>query len=392
MGGSVYKPNAVKGTALYILPRYLLKIVLTVCVIFSALIRFISRAAFRLMVREFILNLILFLPASFVSSYSLQRNGVPAREFDARPVGGVGIMFKKAKRGTQMEKEISDIAIIGCGPAGLSAAVNAGGRRKSVALFGGELCAPKMQKSAVVNNYLGSPNISGEILREKFLEHVKSMGIAARQVLINAVYQNSRGGFTLRAGEDEYDARAVVIASGVTVDKLIDGEREFTGKGVSYCATCDGPLFKGKDVAVVAYTGEGAEDANFLKEFCRRVYFIPAEKKALEGLKDGIEVVEAKNIQAVTGGGGVTGLVADGRELAVQGVFIYRETYLPDTLVPGLAVRENHITVDRALKTNIEGVFAAGDCTGKPYQLAKAVGEGQVAALSAVNYLDSAAK
>ncbi|MDD4766625.1 MAG: NAD(P)/FAD-dependent oxidoreductase [Desulfotomaculaceae bacterium] len=291
-----------------------------------------------------------------------------------------------------MEKEISDIAIIGCGPAGLSAAINASIRRKTVDLFGGDLCAPKLQKSSIVNNYLGYPNISGETLREKFLGHAKEMNISIQQNIINSVMQNSYGSFTLRAGDRDYNARAVIIATGITVDKLIDGEREFTGKGVGYCATCDGPLFAGKDVAVIAYTGEGVEDANFLMEFCRRVYFIAGDKKVFNGLKDGIEVIEAENIQAVTGASSATGLRIDGRELAVQGVFIYRETYLPDTLLPGLAVKENHILVDRELKTNIEGVFAAGDCTGKPYQLAKAVGEGQVAALNVLSFLNSAAR
>jgi thioredoxin reductase (NADPH) len=130
-------------------------------------------------------------------------------------------------------------------------------------------------------------------------------------------------------------------------------------------------------------------DANFLKDICRKVYFISSNNTLFNGLKSGIEVIEAKNVQAVTGGVSVEGLRIDGRDLSVQGVFIYRETYLPDTLLPGLAVRENHIRVDRELKTNIPGVFAAGDCTGKPYQLAKAVGEGQAAALNAVNYVDS---
>ncbi len=288
-----------------------------------------------------------------------------------------------------MGKEISDIAIIGCGPAGLSAAVNASIRRKSVILFGGEICAPKLQKSAVVNNYLGLPKVAGEILRNKFLEHARSMNIPFTRLIINSVTQNSEGGFTLLASDAGYDARSVIIATGVTVDKLIERERDFIGKGVGYCATCDGPLYEGKDVAVVAYTGEGVEDANFLKDICRKVYFISSNNTLFNGLKSGIEVIEAKNVQAVTGGVSVEGLRIDGRDLSVQGVFIYRETYLPDTLLPGLAVRENHIRVDRELKTNIPGVFAAGDCTGKPYQLAKAVGEGQAAALNAVNYVDS---
>ena len=283
-----------------------------------------------------------------------------------------------------------DIAIIGCGPAGLSAAVNARIRRASVALWGGEICAPKLQQSTLVNNYLGLPEINGRDLRDKFLEHMRKAGIPMHQVRVTSVQGNGEGGFTVSAGAKAFEARAVVLATGVTVFKLIEGEKEFAGKGLGYCATCDGPLYRGKNVAVIAYTAEGIEDANFLAGICRRVYFIPGGGLPVEGLKQEVEVIEAKSIQGFTGNGFVAGVKLDGSILEVDGVFIYRETFLPDRLVPGLTVKENHIQVDRGFGTNIKGLFAAGDCTGKPYQLAKAVGEGQVAALNAVKYLEQA--
>lgn len=287
-----------------------------------------------------------------------------------------------------MERENCDIAIIGCGPAGLSAAVNASIRRKSVALFGGELCTPKLQKSPLVSNYLGLPEIPGRDLREKFLEHARSLEIPIHQIRVDSVNQNNEGGFTVTAKDRIIDARAVILATGVTVHKLIEGEQEFIGKGVGYCATCDGPLYRGKDVALIAYTPEGVEEANFLAGFCRKVYFIPGNEQVIEGLKPEVEVVDNQKPLAITGNGFVSGVKLDGRELAVDGIFIYRETYLPERLVPGLAVTDNHVQVDRSYKTNIRGVYAAGDCTGKPYQLAKAVGEGQVAALNTSQYLD----
>ncbi|MCL6560063.1 MAG: NAD(P)/FAD-dependent oxidoreductase [Firmicutes bacterium] len=287
-----------------------------------------------------------------------------------------------------MEREKYDIAIIGCGPAGLSAAVNARVRRKSVILFGGELCSPKLQKSPLVNNYLGLPETPGRELREKFLEHARLMEIPIYQVKVDSVSQNGDDGFSVQAKNKMYEARAVILATGVTVFKLIEGEQEFIGRGVGYCATCDGPLYQGKDVAVIAYTPEGVEDANFLAGFCRKVYFIPGSGQVGEGLKPEVEVIQNQEPLAITGDGFVSGLKLDGGELAVDGVFIYRETYLPERLVPGLAVEDNHIKVDRNYSTNIKGIYAAGDCTGKPYQMAKAVGEGQVAALSSVQYLD----
>ncbi len=283
-----------------------------------------------------------------------------------------------------------DIAVIGCGPAGLSAAVNAGIRRASVALLGGEICAPKLQQSTLVNNYLGLPEINGRDLRDKFLEHMRKAGIPMHQVRVTSVQGNGEGGFTVSAGAKAFEARAVVLATGVTVLNVIEGEKEFAGKGLGYCATCDGPLYRGKNVAVIAYTEEGIEDANFLAGICRRVYFIPGGGLPVEGLKQEVEVIEAKSIQGFTGNGFVAGVKLDGSILEVDGVFIYRETFLPDRLVPGLTVKENHIQVDRGFGTNIKGLFAAGDCTGKPYQLAKAVGEGQVAALNAVKYLEQA--
>lgn len=281
-----------------------------------------------------------------------------------------------------------DIAIIGCGPAGLSAAVNAGIRRASVALLGGELCAPKLQQSTLVNNYLGLPEINGQDLRDKFLEHTRKAGIPVHQVKVTSIQENGQGGFTVSAGDKAFEARAVVLATGVTVLNLIEGEKDFAGKGLGYCATCDGPLYRKKNVAVIAYTAEGIEDANFLAGICRKVYLIPGGGLPTEGLKPEVEVIKAKSVLGITGNGFVAGVKLDGSSLPVDGVFIYRETYLPDRLVPGLTVIDNHIQVDRGLGTNIKGLYAAGDCTGKPYQLAKAVGEGQVAALNAVKYLE----
>lgn len=281
-----------------------------------------------------------------------------------------------------------DIAVVGCGPAGLSAAINASARRVSVALLGGEFCAPKLQNSALVNNYLGLPEMKGPDLRNRFLEHTRKAGIPIHRVRVNSVQENGEGGFTVFAVDKAFEARAVVLATGVTVHKFIEGEKEFVGKGLGYCATCDGPLYRGKNVAVIAYTGEGIEDANFLAGICNKVYFIPGDGLSFQALKPEIEIIETGEIQGITGNGFVSGIKLEGSILKVDGVFIYRETYLPDHLVPGLAVVDNHIQVDRGLETNIKGLYAAGDCTGKPYQLAKAVGEGQVAALNAVKYLE----
>lgn len=285
------------------------------------------------------------------------------------------------------EQKQYDIAIIGCGPAGLSAAVNAGIRRKPAVLFGGELCAPKLHRSPLISNYLGLPDIPGRELREKFLGHIRQFNIPVHQVKVDSVQRDGEV-FAVLAGSDVFLARTVILATGVTVLKMLEGEREFIGRGVGYCATCDGPLYKGKNVAVLAHTREGVEDANFLAGFCRKVYFIPGKGLDASQLDPGIEVISDDEPQAVLGDGVVSGLKLGGRTLDVDGVFIYRETHLPDQLLPGLEAEDNHIKVNRDCSTSIEGVFAAGDCTGKPYGLSKAVGEGQVAGLNAAGYLD----
>lgn len=287
-----------------------------------------------------------------------------------------------------MNKETYDIAIIGCGPAGLSAAVNASIRRKSMVLLGGELCTPKLQKSPLVSNYLGFAEIEGRALREKFLQHARLLDVPIHQEKVDSVARSEGDIFSLQTKESEYYARTVIMATGVTVSELVEGEREYIGKGLSYCATCDGPLFAGRQVAVLAFTQEGIEDANFLADICSKVYFISGGGLVPRGLKDVVEVIENQKVEAITGNEFISEIKIGDRALAVNGVFIYRETYLPDQLISGLNLTDNHINVDRLFQTNVEGVFAAGDCTGKPYQLAKAVGEGQVAALSAVQYLD----
>ncbi|MDD4237653.1 MAG: NAD(P)/FAD-dependent oxidoreductase [Desulfotomaculaceae bacterium] len=287
-----------------------------------------------------------------------------------------------------MNKEIYDIAIIGCGPAGLSAAINASIRRKSIVLLGGELCTPKLQKSPLVSNYLGLPEIDGRTLRDKFLRHTRSLDIPILQEKVESVDRSEGDIFSLQTKESEYQARTIIITTGVTVAELVEGEREFIGKGVSYCATCDGPLFAGQQVAVLAFTNEGIEDANFLADICSKVYFISGGGLVPNGLKEVVEVIENQKVEAITGNEFVSEIKIGDRALAVNGVFIYRETYMPAQLISRLNLTDNHINVDRLFQTNVKGVFAAGDCTGKPYQLAKAVGEGQVAALSAVQYLD----
>lgn len=278
-----------------------------------------------------------------------------------------------------------DVGVIGCGPAGLSAAVNAKIRGKSVQVFGAEICSPKLERAPWVDNYLGFAHVSGEDLRDKFVEHAHSMGLQILRSRVDSIYPDESG-FTIIAKAELYHVRSLVIATGISYASYLPGERDFLGRGVSYCGTCDGPLYRGKTVAVVAYTAEGIQEANYLSTVAGKVYFIP-QMESWEGLDDSISVITGKPA-GILGDQKVTHLVCRDNQLAIDGVFIFRDVTPAEQMLAELDVRRGEIVVDRSLATNVPGVFAAGDCTGRPFQLAKAVGEGLVAGLSAAAYIE----
>ncbi|MBO8126609.1 MAG: FAD-dependent oxidoreductase [Firmicutes bacterium] len=279
-----------------------------------------------------------------------------------------------------------DVAVVGCGPAGLSAAITAKIRNKQVAVFGVEFCTPKLHSAEKVDNYLGFKDISGAKLRDRFFEHFHSMGLKERPGRVDSILPIGDR-FNLVVKTDVFQARTVILATGVATTKYLPGEKDLIGKGVSYCATCDANLYKNKDVAVLGYCGEAVEEANFLAEICNKVYFVK-QFKGVVHLDPKVEVITEKPL-GIVGQERVSKLSLQERNLDVDGVFIVREVTPAAQLVPGLEMTKGAIHVKRNLSTNIPGVFAAGDCTGAPLQLAKAVGEGNVAAISAAKYLDN---
>ena len=167
--------------------------------------------------------------------------------------------------------------------------------------------------------------------------------------------------------------------------KKFPGEAELLGRGVSYCATCDGMLYRNKPVAVVGRSKDAPHEAAYLKSIgCQVVYVAP---KRPDQLEEDIPFIQAAKL-AVKGEQTVTALEADGADIPVNGVFILREAVAPGDLLPGLTLEKGAIQVDRSMATSVPGVFAAGDATGAPLQVSKAVGEGLIAALSACEYLD----
>jgi len=279
-----------------------------------------------------------------------------------------------------------DIAIIGSGPAGLEAAINGKIRNKNIIVFGNKDFSAKLIKAPLVNNYLGFYNVSGMELKTKFEEHIKHLAIDIVNERINSIYAMGEY-FTLMVNEKMYEAKTIILATGVEYTKPINGEEEFLGRGVGYCATCDAPLYKGKTVAIVSYNKHFEEEANFVSELAQKLYYVPLYEGEYK-LREGIEVIKDKPLK-IEGEDRVTKLILSKQETQADGVFILKDSVPPSQLVPGLEIENGHIKVDREMKTNIEGCFAAGDCIGKPYQYIKAAGEGLVAALNAVAYLDS---
>lgn len=278
-----------------------------------------------------------------------------------------------------------DIAIIGSGPAGLSAAINGKIRNKKVIIFGVNELSSKLVKAPKINNYLGYYNISGEDLKNKYKEHINYMGINITNERINAVYAMGDY-FSIMVNEKVYESTTVLIATGVEYTKPIKGEEQLLGRGVGYCATCDAPLYKGKIVTIIGYNDEAEKEVNYVSEISGTTYYIPMYRGEYN-LNQKIQVITERPMEIV-GKNKVEKIILNNREIVTDGVFILKDSISPEQLVPGLEVENGHIKVSRDMSTNIEGCFACGDCTGKPYQYMKAAGEGQVAALSAVNYID----
>lgn len=279
--------------------------------------------------------------------------------------------------------------VIGAGPAGLSAALNARVRNKSVAVVSRRLTSPSLEKAPWVDNYLGIERISGSELSARFVDHARTAGAELIGSDITGIF-NLGDSFAALGSDREFSAKAVVIATGSIQEASIPGESEFLGVGVSYCATCDGPLYKGKRVVVLGYTPHAIEEANFLAQICSEVTYVAARTIKAEDrpeLAEGIRVLK-KRVLGIRGENKVEEVELDGETIPADGVFVVRDSIPVERLLEGIDVADGAIVVDREMATNVPGVFAAGDCTGRPYQVAKAVGEGLVAGLSAARYVD----
>ncbi len=279
-----------------------------------------------------------------------------------------------------------DIAVIGSGPSGLEAAITATIRNKKTIVFGHSGGSQKVEKSHMIDNYLGLPHISGADLMGNFLDHAQRMNVNITDEKI-AMVLSMGDYFSIQTSKnDVYEATCVILAAGVSTGKTYPGEEEFLGRGVSYCATCDAALYRERTAAIVGFSAEEEAEADFMSEYASKVYYFPQYVGAVN-VRDGVEVIREKPV-SVEGQMKATTFVTDANRYEVDGVFFLRESIAPSNLVPGIETDGRHIIVDRSMSTNLPGCFAAGDITGTPYQLTKAAGEGNIAALSAVSYID----
>ena len=277
-----------------------------------------------------------------------------------------------------------DVAIIGTGPAGLSAAITLKLHEKDVIWFGSKQFSPKVEKSEKIANYPGVGLVTGQELNERFQAHAAEMGLEPIDRMVTTIMP-MKDHYSLLADNELYEAKALLLTTGVVSAKGVPGETEFLGRGVSYCATCDGFLYKGKTIAVICGSKRYEHEIAYLAEIAEKVYVYRTYKDVDELPHNAEAILPVKEIK---GGMKVNSIVlSDNTELPVNGVFCLRNAVAPSTLLPGLALDGPHIIVDRSQATNLAGCYAAGDCTGRPYQLTKAVGEGNVAAHSILEYL-----
>jgi thioredoxin reductase (NADPH) len=276
-----------------------------------------------------------------------------------------------------------DVIIIGAGPAGLSAAVNAMTRGKTVRIFSSK--ENYLSKAERVDNHLGFYNMSGKELMDKFKEHAEAMNIKIEDGKVVNILPMGES-FMVNINGEIDEAKKVILSMGVSKMKEIPGESRLLGMGVSYCATCDGMLYRNKNAVVWDQSKEALEEANFLQSIGVNVTFV-SKKERSEHLKKDIKYING-TLTEVIGDDVVKSVKAGDVVIEADAVFMLRDAVAPTALIDGLKTEGNFIAVDRNMETNIEGVYAAGDITGKPLQLSKAVSEGLIAAQHAALQID----
>ncbi|MDR0778728.1 MAG: NAD(P)/FAD-dependent oxidoreductase [Methanomassiliicoccaceae archaeon] len=289
-----------------------------------------------------------------------------------------------------------DIIIIGAGPAGIQAAIHAARGKRSVVIIGKR--ANSAMYGAHVENYFGIPGkTDGSDILNNGIAQAKAFGAEhLEENVIGMEHSNDMFSVTTENGST-VTAKAVILAPGISRVKLnVPGEKEFFGKGVSYCAACDCNFYKGKRVAIIGDESEAAASAELMTKYASKVYWVTKETKASEMMikkaKDsGAEMIDEKAAEIIGEGNKVTKLMFSDRSMInVDGVFIELGARSSSDLAMDIGVMpetDGTIKVNEKCETSVKGVYACGDVTGRPWQIAKAVGQGAVAGMNATEYI-----
>ncbi len=304
------------------------------------------------------------------------------------------------------ENEAIDVAITGAGSAGITAALYAKRKALGVRIFDSGAAGGQTAEAVWVENYPGIGRIRGMQLMQKMASHLKGFGSGVEEAAEITKIEKKGEGFELdiNKGEEKVQAKSVILATGSKYRMLnVAGEKELYGKGVSYCATCDGPGFKGKNVAVVGAGNGGANAALFFGEICKKVFLVEyAETPSFDAIygkplqEAGIEMLLNTQVTGIEGKERVEAVKARDREsgeektIDVDGVFIYIGTLPRNDLAKQLGLRldeQGYVAVNEGNATSMPGVFAAGDITGELAQIVVAAGSGAIAATSAFEFV-----
>lgn len=299
---------------------------------------------------------------------------------------------------------IYDVVIIGSGPAGMTAGIYASRREMKTLIIGKEV-GGQLVWAGEIENYPGFEKIGSFELINRMKEQTLKLGVEMRDTEVQNIEKTAEGNFLLYTSRETFEARTVIIAMGLSPRRLaVNGELEFSGKGVSYCANCDGPLFKNKSVVVVGGGNSALDAAEVLSKIASQVYLVyRGDKfKAFDALvaevesKNNIEIILNSEVKNISGNQSVEKVLvvnsktSEEREIAVNGVFIEVGRIASTDLVSGLVDRneKNQIIVNNKMETKTTGLFAAGDVTDcEIKQITVATGQATIAALTAYQYL-----
>lgn len=282
-----------------------------------------------------------------------------------------------------------DVIIIGSGPAGISASLYT--KRAGLETLIVSKGIETLNKVEKIENYYGTPNISGKEIQKIGEKQAKSLNIEIKNEEVMQIDYGKN--FIVKTLNHEYETKAIIIATGSNRKVAnIKGIKEFEGKGVSYCATCDGFFYKGKDVAVLGSKEYALHEAQNLLPIAKSVTMLTNGEQPVEKRTEGIEVEENK-IRELRGKNSIEEIeFEDNTTKKIDGLFVALGTASSSDLARKLGIildEKNNIKVDSKMETNIKGVYACGDCTGGILQISKAVYEGMTAGMSVIQLLKS---